>query len=154
MPNGLLRGLDGLIYVPSTLNSEVRVFSLNEHHTLDQVDSFKIPYPIDNLSVDKNGDIFAATFPMVYKWEESSKDPFNTEVPSSIFKISGAGKGRAAGSKKAAKKEYVVEKVMEDTGSILPGSTITIHDVETGRYFLGGAVSPYITICEPRMVEA
>jgi hypothetical protein len=37
---------------------------------------------------------------------------------------------------------------MEDDGSVLPGATVAAHDAETGRVFLGGSMSPYITICE------
>jgi hypothetical protein len=44
--------------------------------------------------------------------------------------------------------EYLVEKVLEDDGSVLPGSTTAVHDAETGRIFLSGIMSPYIAICE------
>jgi arylesterase/paraoxonase len=147
----LVRSKNGLIYVPSTITGEIRVFSLNENHLLEQLDSINIPYPVDNISEDKNGDFFAATFPQVYKWIESSKDPWNVDVPSTIFKISGAEKGVGKDRKASGiTKGYVVEKFMEDGGTILSGSTTVVHDVETGRFFMGGAVTPHITICETR----
>jgi arylesterase/paraoxonase len=44
--------------------------------------------------------------------------------------------------------DYTVEKIFEDDSGVLPGSTVVIHDVKTGRYFFGGVMSPFITICE------
>ncbi len=58
LPNGLARGHDELIYVPSTIGGYVDIFSLGEDHTLTKLDRIKTP-PIDNLNVDKNGDIYA-----------------------------------------------------------------------------------------------
>ena len=131
----------------------MRIFALNEHHLLDDVDSIKVPYGVDNISVDKNGDLYAASFPQAYKWMQSSKKPFDVNCPSTIFKIhKGEAGWKVRGEKKRAVEdgEYEIEKVVEDDGSTLPGSTIAVHDVETGRIFLGGAMSPYITICETR----
>lgn len=138
--------------MPSTADGTIRVFSLSQDRFLEQVTEIKAPYPIDNLSVDKNGDIFAATFPQVYKWSKSSRDPFSNIVPSSVFRIRKSGKGYKGTERKAHSEvdaEYAVEKVLEDDGSVLPGTTIAIHDAETGRYFLAGVMSPFITICEP-----
>lgn len=153
LPNGLVRGHDGLIYVPSTFDGEVHVFSLNQHHMLEFEDSFTIPYPVDNLSVDQHGIIYAAALPKLHKWIKASKDPFNVEIPTAVFKISGAGKRRDKRSGRnhgEREKEYVIEKVVEDDGSTLPGTTTAVHDTETGRLFLGGVISPWIGICEKR----
>lgn len=73
----------------------------------------------------------------------STKDPFNVDPPSGVTKISRAGKNSKDG-------DYIVEKFFEDNGSVLPGSTIAVHDSQTGKVFLGGAMSPFITICETR----
>jgi arylesterase / paraoxonase len=98
--------------------------------------------PMDNLSVDGKGDIYAASFPKMYLFARATKDPFNIDPPSAVVKVSRPGKGNDG--------EYVVEKFFEDDGSVLPGSTIAVHDSQTGRVFLGGAMSPFITICETR----
>ncbi|KAG4420528.1 hypothetical protein IFR04_006348 [Cadophora malorum] len=152
-PNGLVRGHEGLIYVPTTIDGSISVFTLTADHNLQQVNKIETGFPLDNLSVDKNGDIFAAAIPQVYKWQQSSKKPFDVNPPSAVLKIKRVKKtGQGSGRKSLFSHDldYVVEKVMEDDGSVLPGSTIAVHDVETGRYFLGGAMSPFITICEPK----
>jgi hypothetical protein len=155
LPNGLVRGPDGLIYVPSTVNSEIRIFSLDEHHKLTQVDSIKVPLPMDNLSFDANGDLIVAAFPRLYKWTESSYKPFDVKVPSAVLRVRRRGgigrKGKRGGGRESVKGEWEIMKLMEDDGSTLPGATIAAHDVQTGRIFLGGAVSPFITICETRL---
>lgn len=152
-PNGLVRGREGLIYVPSTIDGSIGVFALTADHNLQKVNTIEAGLPIDNLSVDKNGDIFAAAFPQLYKWAKSSRSPYDVMPPTSVLRIKRVGKGYQGEGRKghlSLDAEYTVEKVMEDDGSVLPGATIVVHDVETGRYFLGGSVSPFITICEPR----
>ncbi|KAG4440936.1 hypothetical protein IFR05_003565 [Cadophora sp. M221] len=153
-PNGLVRGHEGLIYVPSTIDGSISVFTLTADHNLQQVNTIQTGLPLDNLSVDKNGDIFAAAIPQLYKWIRSSKAPFDVNAPSSVLKIRRINKkgGQASGRKSLFSHDldYEVEKIIEDDGTVLPGSTIAVHDVETGRFFLGGAMSPYITICEPK----
>jgi len=152
LPNGLVRGRDGYFYVPSTLSGEVRIYTINEDKMLDQVSEFKVPYPVDNISMDNKGELYAAAFPQTYKWSQSSKDPFNVDVPSTIFHIQPAGWNKAKKGQPSTK-AYSVEKVFEDDGSTLPGSTVVVHDARTGRYFMGGAVSPYITICEKKVID-
>lgn len=121
---------------------------------LTLLDTIKVPYPVDNLSVDKNGDIYAASFPQVYKWIESSKDPFNVIVPSAVVRIRKVGmhgkkgKGREGVVLHGEVGEWDVEVVLEDNGSVVGGATIAVHDAETGRVFTGGAVAPFISICE------
>ncbi|TVY89001.1 Serum paraoxonase/arylesterase, partial [Lachnellula willkommii] len=154
-PNGLVRGRDGLIYVPNSGKTELAVFSLTEDHLLEKVHVIKDLLPIDNLSVDGKGDIYAASFPRTYLFARATKDPFNIDPPSGVVKISRAGKGSQETSRSADAGnwddgEYIVEKLMEDDGSVLPGSTVAIHDSQTGRVFLGGVFSPFITICETR----
>lgn len=153
-PNGLVRGRDGLIYVPSTIDGSIGVFTLTADHLLEKISTIETGLPLDNLSVDKNGDIFAAAIPQLYQWNKGSISPFNVQVPSTVLRIHKGGKGYQGEGRKghhsSHEEGFLVEKVLEDDGKVLPGSTVVVHDVETGRYFLGGAVSPFITICEPR----
>jgi arylesterase/paraoxonase len=151
--NGIIRGRDGLIYVAQTYTGKITVLSLDENHVLTEVDSFDTGLPLDNLTVDKEGDIFAAGFPVAWKWGESAKRPFEVDPPSAVFRVSREERGWSRKYMKRGewhKGEYYVEKVLEDDGSVLPGATVAVHDAETGRFFLGGAVAPYITICETR----
>lgn len=130
--------------MPNTVTpGNIEVFSLKEYHKLSFLDTISVPYPVDNLSVDKNGDIFAASFPQVYKWIESSKTPFDVNVPTAVLRIRKA-------DMEGKKGKWEVETILEDDGAVVGGASIAIHDTETGRIFTGGAVAPFISICETR----
>ncbi|PBP16484.1 putative serum paraoxonase/arylesterase [Diplocarpon rosae] len=154
-PNGLARGRDGLIYIPSTISGSISVFSLTAELLLQHEATIETGIPIDNLSVDAEGDIIAAALPAAHKWLESAKAPFDIRVPSTVLRIKKLGGGKGEGKRKdtgqsGPEVEYTVEKVVEDDGRVLPGSTVAVHDVETGRYFMGGAMAPFIAMCAPR----
>ncbi|KAK6584281.1 hypothetical protein PZA11_002505 [Diplocarpon coronariae] len=153
-PNGLARGQDGLIYIPSTISGSIAVFSLTAELLLQHEATIETGIPIDNLSVDADGEIIAAALPAAYKWFESAKLPFSTRVPSTVLRIRKVGGGRRKGGRMGMgmgdggkQVEYTVKKVVEDDGQVLPGSTVAVHDVQTGRYFMGGAMAPFIAIC-------
>lgn len=160
VPNGLVRGQDGLIYVPSSVMGEIQIFSLTTTTTpphLNKVDSIQVPYPIDNLSVDEEGDIYAAAFPQTYKFLRSADNPSEVNPPSAVFRIRKVTKPKDAETSEASSDgagqkgySYDVQMIMEDTGTVLPGATTAVHDTRTGRIFLGGNFSPFITICETR----
>ncbi|KAK6213937.1 hypothetical protein QIS74_09939 [Colletotrichum tabaci] len=139
-PNGLVRGLDGLIYVPSALEGGVQVYKVvSEDGGLQKVAHIPVPYSIDNLSVDDKGDIYAAVFPRGIEILQASNDPLNARPKSAAVRIHKDGEG-----------VYVWEKVIEDgAGEVLPGSTVVVHDAKTGRLFFGGVTSPFISVCEP-----
>jgi arylesterase/paraoxonase len=151
-PNGIVRGHDGFIYTPSAVNGEVKVLSLDEHQILTEVGSFKIPMPVDNLSVDKHGHMLAAGFPQVYKLLRSAKDPFGIKAPSAIYVLQRKeGTGLASTTATELHEgDVMVTKIMEDDGAVLSGFSIAVHDAETGNIFLGGPLTPFITICETR----
>lgn len=157
-PNGLAVGRDGLVYVPNTISPRIDVFSLTENHLLNPVTTISAPFPIDNLSVDKNGDIYAASFPKLHMMIKHQAKPFELTSPSTVVRIRRAGKGYEGKGRQGhlgmegEKGEYLVEEVLEDDGAIVNGATIAVHDVETGRIFIGGASAPWITVCETRGV--
>lgn len=144
-------GKDGLIYVPSTSGGYIDMFLLGQDHTLTKIGTIKT-LPIDNMSVDRDGTIYAAAFPRVHEWIRSSKAPFDHNPSSTILKIS--RRGDQGTDKEAAltssNGSLVLETAIEDDGSELPGSTVAVHDAETGRLFVGGVMSPWITICEKK----
>ncbi|OHE93609.1 hypothetical protein CORC01_11108 [Colletotrichum orchidophilum] len=141
MPNGLVRGRDAFIYVPSSLAGGVQVFEvLPKDDGLKKVADIPVPYAIDNLSVDSKGDIFAAVFPRGIEILLAGKDPLNVRPKSAAVRI-----------RKEAEGDYVWEKIIEDgLGEVLPGSTTVVHDAKTGRLFFGGVTSPFIAVCEPK----
>jgi arylesterase/paraoxonase len=111
---------------------------------------------MDNLSVDKNGDIYAASFPQLHMMMKHQKAPFEILSPSTVLRIKRDGKGYEKEGRQGhlgeEKTEYLVEEVLEDDGSVVNGATVAVHDAETGRIFIGGASAPWITICETRGV--
>lgn len=118
------------------------MFSLEEKQRLRKVDTIRIPYPINDISIDQNGDIYAATVPVLHKAiKDSQKTQAN--IPSAIFRIMklgemGEGEGRG----------WNVVKMMEDDGNTLPATAVAVHDTLTGKMFLGGVLDPFISICE------
>ncbi|MCJ1382481.1 hypothetical protein MMC17_005594 [Xylographa soralifera] len=139
-PNGMVKGMDGLYYVPQIMKSRIRVMELQQDLTLNQIDTIYIGMPVDNLSVDKNGDIWAAGIPKAFVFTATFEDPFERKSPSTIWRI----------RKLKKRKGYEVRKILEDKeANVMSGATVAIHDVKTGKLFISGAVVPYITMCEP-----
>jgi arylesterase/paraoxonase len=103
--------------------------------------------PIDNLSVDANGDLFAAAFPNALKLITEIKNVAGVPVPATVWQIR---KGKEEENSSGAG-NYLVWKVLEDRETkVLPsGTTTAVHDAKTGRIFLGGVISDHITVCEP-----
>lgn len=118
--------------------------------------------PIDNLSIDAQGNIFAACVPRPIPFIKGF-DNNGVSVPSTIFKITmeGLGKDREVGEKwtiGTAKMDGVgweVTKVLEDSqGEVLPGSTIAVHyskELKMGvgeGFWLGSVHANFVTVCE------
>lgn len=125
-PNGLSKGKDGRIYVPSSLDGTVRIFELQSDKMLKEVNRVYTRMGLDNISPDANGDLWAPGFPNIPKLFKNLEDPFVHESPSTVFRIT--------------KKEggYEVEKVIEDEeGKVLSMVTTVRHDAKTGRLFMG-----------------
>ena len=86
----------------------------------------EVTMPIDNLFIDGVGDIYAAAFPKARKLLKSLEDP-TINPPSAVWQI------------RRLEDEFKVTKILEDSdGEVLPGSTVAVHDVKTGRLILGG----------------
>lgn len=138
-PNGLKRGTDGLVYVPSAVGDAIRVMQLQPDGRLKEIEIIKLGMPVDNLAVDANGDIYAAGLPKLLDLVATMDDPFGKDAPSTIWRISKTTTG------------YKTEKVLEDKDKrVISGVTSARHDVKTGRIFMGGALTPYMMICEPK----
>ncbi|MCJ1246589.1 hypothetical protein MMC30_003798 [Trapelia coarctata] len=140
-PNGVVKGKDGLYYVPNILANKLNVMELQPSLMLKEVDIIRLGMPIDNLSVDRDGDIWAAAIPKPLQVKSTLQDPFKQQWQSTVWRI----------HKRASGRGYEVKKVLEDRdGKFVAGATTALHDARTGRVFTSGAVSPFITICEPR----
>lgn len=128
-PNGLIRSrVDGFVYVPESAQGGITVLRPTADNSLEVIDEINLPYGIDNLSEDQDGNLWAAILPRGIEIMKQSTDPHNYFPSSSVFKVS-----RDAGGK------FITEKVIEDSeGRVLPGTTTVVHDARTGRLFLGG----------------
>jgi hypothetical protein len=92
--------------------------------------------PLDNISPDANGDIYAAGFPNLIQSGKGFDDPYNQSSPVTIWRIR---KTVDVGKSGVISVDYRVEKVLEDRDSkVLSGSTTVRHDVKTGRLFISG----------------
>ncbi|KAJ6199359.1 serum paraoxonase/arylesterase-like protein [Bipolaris maydis] len=134
-PNGLTRGADGLFYVPSAIDGQIRVFALEpqNNNTLRLLDTIHVGMPLDNISPDANGDLYVPGFPNLAQTGKSFSDPYNEISPVTIWRI------RKTVDEGTKSREYKVEKVIEDKASkVLSGSTTVRHDVKTGRLFVSG----------------
>jgi hypothetical protein len=130
-PNGLVRGADGLIYVPESAGGGIHVMELQGDGTLREVDFIRIGMPIDNLSVDANGDIWGAALPKALKAIKAAHDPFNHKTPTTVWRISKTPDG------------YKTFKVLEDRDSkVLAQIGTVLHDAKTGRLFIVGKSLP------------
>lgn len=132
MPNGLVRGADGLIYVPVSAGFGIHVYELQEDHKLRQVEFINVGMPMDNLATDSNGDIWAAGLPKALRMIPAVKNPFDKQSPSTVLRVRKTAEG------------YETVKVLEDREMKVLNQVSTIaHDVKTGRLFMGGVSPPF-----------
>lgn len=105
--------------------------------------------PLDNISVDSEGTLWVAAFPKTLQLLKSAVSPPRTvETASAVFSIKKVGEGKGNGGSKCG---YLVEKILEDgVGEILSGETIAVHDVASGRIFVGGIMAGFLGVCEKR----
>lgn len=128
--NGLAQH-DGLVYVPESFGSRVKVFRIKADNELELVEVIPINYGLDNLSVDANGDIYVAAIPRGVEIFQAFADPFNAKPKSTILRIWRNEDGK-----------HEWEKVLEDgEGGTLPGTTTVVHDAKTGRLFMSSELS-------------
>ena len=134
-PNGLVRGHDGLIYVPSSAGETALVLRFHpKNGSMTEVAQLKLGYPVDNFVVDQLGDIYAAALPKAYISIGHFKNA-SVEPPATVLKIS---KDKGA---------YTVKKVLEDRdGEVISGIASACHDAKTGMVFLGGQYRHHILL--------
>lgn len=114
----------------------ITVFKPAADGSATKVHYIDLNYPIDNISEDTNGDLFAASMPKIMASVASFEDPLHAPVPpATIWRV------RRLNREIPDKYDYLLSKVIEDRdGEVLPGTTTAIHDALTGRLFLSGRV--------------
>lgn len=135
-PNGLTVGFDNLIYLPSSIDGRIRVYTLHKDLKLKLVDEIYAGMPLDNISPDAKGDLWVPGFPDMLQAMKSLKAPYDEHAPATIMRVR---KTVDKGPEGVRSVDYRVEKVLEDKeGKVLNGVTTVRHDVKTGRLFMGG----------------
>ncbi|KAM0443962.1 hypothetical protein ACHAQK_002709 [Fusarium lateritium] len=138
-PNGLVRK-DDTLYVPDSVTGTLYIYRILLNKDLQKIDEVKLGYGLDNASIDENGDIWVAAFPVTAAIFAAYEDPHGARTPSAVLRV------------RKTQGKYVVDKVLEDAdGEVLPAATTVVHDAKTGRLFLSSVISPFIAVCEPKV---
>ncbi|UZJ56008.1 hypothetical protein CBS101457_005328 [Exobasidium rhododendri] len=148
-PNGLTGGTQfpstnpRVVYIASSTSNILTVAESQADGSLVKLDEIPIDYPLDNLSMDVDGNIWAAGFPKILQLLAYFKDPAKLTAPTVLLKISkNKGKDAFYGHK------YNIENVVEDDGTTLTGLTFVEHDTERDLLFAGGVFTPYLAVCK------
>ncbi|CAI7584681.1 unnamed protein product [Penicillium glandicola] len=141
--NGIVQE-NGFYYVAHSVTGIVSVHKLVGDQLI-QVDKIYTGYPIDNLSLDADGNLLAAAIPDSIAFVKSMEDPYRVVAPAAVLAVNGI----ATQLRKQSGKHCEVSKLVEDGDARwLPTSTVAVQDVESHRLFLAGVTSPFITVCE------
>ncbi|KAG7407925.1 Serum paraoxonase/arylesterase 1 [Fusarium oxysporum f. sp. rapae] len=138
-PNGLVIK-DNILYLPDSITGRLYIYRILPNKDLQKIDEVNLGYGVDNASIDENGDIWIAAFPIGIEIFKAYDDPYNAHPPSTVLRV------------RKIEGVYVVEKMLEDAkGEVLPAATTVVHDAKTGRLFLSSVISPFIAVCEPKL---
>lgn len=148
-PNGLAGGSQfphtnpNLIYSVSTSDRKVRVMELQADGSLILLDEIQTEYPMDNPSVDVDGNLWIAAFPKMLQMAGTAfRDP-SLVAPSAVLKVSkNTGRDAFFGQK------YLVERALEDDGKTVSSPTFAQYDTERKLLFMGGIMTPYLAVCQ------
>lgn len=141
MPNGIVNTGEGTFLVSQSASGVVTKYHRRENQ-MHAVQESSLGYALDNLSLDEQGDIFAAAFPDLRALSRLAGDPSLVSAPATVFKIPQTSVNDRGSDSLAV-------KVIEDRDAqVLPMTTGAIHDSRTGRLFLVGLFSPFLGVCE------
>lgn len=130
----------GHIYIGHSAKGTIGVNILTDDNRLVQIAEVPLTMGVDNLSIDPEGNIFAAAFPDAIQLMKAFNDPYGTSAPSTVLMVR---------KKEGGQDTYEVVKVVEDSeAKVLPTSTTAVHDPISGRLFIGGITSTFMAVCE------
>ncbi|KAF9893430.1 hypothetical protein FE257_010742 [Aspergillus nanangensis] len=147
LPNGITRNpASGLVYLAESGTGSVTVHQLTEDRRLVKIDQVPLGMSLDNVSIDPEGNVFAAAFPDIRQFMKAFHDPYGTVAPSTVMMIR---KRKDMDGTSGGKDRYEVVKVVEDRDAeVLPTTTTAVQDPVSGRLFLGGVSSTFLGVCE------
>ncbi|KAF4219404.1 hypothetical protein CNMCM5878_003323 [Aspergillus fumigatiaffinis] len=141
--NGVVQGHDGLIYISEFIAGRISAYKVLSNGAFIRVDTIDLKMPIDNLYIDTDGSLWAPGVPKVQPLLRTVETGERIDVPSTVYRTRNLGDSKAP--------RFDVRKVLEDgVGIVLPGSTAVVHDVQTGKLFMGGVGSPFMAVCAPK----
>ncbi|TFK96210.1 hypothetical protein BDV98DRAFT_338755 [Pterulicium gracile] len=141
--------VNGTFYVANALRGGVTVLELvDDGGALVKVESIPTEYPIDNLSLDQGGHLWAAGLPQLWDMVFKMFVDGETRVASSAFRISkNTGTGAFFGER------YTVSKMFQNNGSLASASTSVVFDRERELLYLSGVAAPWLTVCNTKGLE-
>lgn len=142
--NGIAYDTNGLYYVAHSVTGRLTVHKMVDGQLL-QVDEIRTDYPLDNLSLDAEGNLIAAAFPDAIALMKSMHDPYNVKVPATVLAVNKIARQI---EERGGKNTEVFKMVEDRDAKSLPSSTVALHDADSRRLVLAGILSPFITICE------
>lgn len=111
--------------------NKISVFKLQPDLILKEVNIRRVGMPVDNLSVDRNGDIWAAAISKPLDVGSALADTYNFAFRSTIWRIRNLEPDLG----------YEVKKMLEaKEAKILGGATTAEHDVDIGRLYISGVL--------------
>ncbi|KAI0256143.1 serum paraoxonase/arylesterase [Lactifluus subvellereus] len=140
--NGIARAPNGTVYVANSKFGEIRVLEEQSNYSLVLTDAIALDRLVDNLSIDENGALWAATIPSALRFLSAYHD-FEKVAPSSAFRIT-----KNVGEKAFFGEKLKVEKVFEDDGTQASAITSVAHDAKRNILFLSGVFSAHLTVCK------
>jgi len=144
--NGIAVAPNGTIYVGDCIYGGVLFLEPQADKTLVVSEIVKTDYPLDNIAVDADGQLWAAGLPQTLTALAHMRNP-SLLSPSIAAKISiNTGPNAFYGEK------YKVEKVFEDDGKIMSGVTSAVYDSRRKKLFMHGVASPQLVVCNIREV--
>ncbi|KAF9501981.1 serum paraoxonase/arylesterase [Pleurotus eryngii] len=131
------------LYVANSIAGGITVLETQADHSVVLADFIPTEYPIDNVSVDEAGHVWAAAFPKALTTALVHFSFPSVAAPSAAYRVSlNTGTNAFYGEK------YKVDRVFEDDGSLASGITSVVHDSQRHRLFLNGLASPSLVICK------
>ncbi|KAG5790201.1 hypothetical protein H9Q69_010732 [Fusarium xylarioides] len=100
-PNGLVMK-DNILYLPDSITGRLYIYRILPNKDLEKIDEVNLGYGVDNASIDENGDIWIAAFPIGVEIFKAYDDPYNAHPPSAVLRV------------REVEGVYIVEKVLED----------------------------------------
>ncbi|KAG6813313.1 hypothetical protein H0H92_012126 [Tricholoma furcatifolium] len=140
--NGIARALNDTFYVGNSLMGGITVLERQSDDSLVITDAIHTDRPLDNISLDSRGALWAAGFPDVPTLFFKHFRNFSIPAPSSALRASiNTGPSSFYGEK------YKLDTVFEDDGNVASGTTSVVYDAERHRLFLHGLMAPHLSVC-------